>query len=180
MLSNANPQGLLTIDSLQSQAIQNRQLSIATNPYFFAGPITGIIAAPAAHYLVIRMMSNHTASNPDGYLDAAMLKTHFGVTGTGDNLVWTPGSEQLPQNWYRRPSSAPYNIPGAVADVVAGALKYPQLLMVGGNTGQVNTFTGVDVSALTNGVFNAQTLLQENNLGKYRLTFLCIYLVYWS
>jgi hypothetical protein len=126
------------------------------------------------------MMSNHTASNPDGYLDAAMLKTHFGVTGTGDNLVWTPGSEQLPQNWYRRPSSAPYNIPGAVADVVAGALKYPQLLMVGGNMGQVNTFTGLDVSALTNGVFNAQTLLQGNNLGKYRLTFLCIYLVYWS
>ncbi|KAJ3847013.1 hypothetical protein EV368DRAFT_69444 [Lentinula lateritia] len=36
-------------------------------------------------------------------------------------------------------------------------------LSIGGNTGQVNTFTGVDVADLTGGVYNAATLLEGNN-----------------
>lgn len=35
----------------------------------------------------------------------------------------------------------------------------PSLLSVGGNAGKVNTFTGVDVGNLTNGVFNLDQLL---------------------
>ena len=35
---------------------------------------------------------------------------------------------------------------------------------MGGNTGTVNSFTGIDVGNLTGGVYNAQTLLQGNNL----------------
>ena len=112
------------------------------------------------------MVSNHSAENPDGYLDEQMLKDHFGITGTGDNLVWNPGTEKISQNWYRRPSSAPYTIPGGVVDIVAGGIKYPELLVIGGNTGKVNTFTGVDVTDLSGGVFNGATLLEGNNLGK--------------
>ena len=36
-------------------------------------------------------------------------------------------------------------------------------LDVGGNTGKVNTFTGLDINNLTGGVYNAQSLLQGNN-----------------
>ena len=44
------------------------------------------------------------------------------------------------------------------------ALKHlPDLLVLGGNTGQVNTFTGVNISDLTGGVFNAANLLEGNN-----------------
>jgi hypothetical protein len=39
----------------------------------------------------------------------------------------------------------------------------PDLLDLGGNTGQPNTFTGVNISSLTSGVFNAETLLEGNN-----------------
>lgn len=39
----------------------------------------------------------------------------------------------------------------------------PDLLVLGGNTGKPNTFTGVNVSSLTSGVFNAETLLDGNN-----------------
>lgn len=35
---------------------------------------------------------------------------------------------------------------------------------IGGNTGTVNSFTGVDVEDLTGGVFNAETLLEGNNM----------------
>jgi hypothetical protein len=34
---------------------------------------------------------------------------------------------------------------------------------VGGNTGTVNSFTGVNVGDITGGVYNAQTLLEGNN-----------------
>lgn len=35
---------------------------------------------------------------------------------------------------------------------------------IGGNTGKVNSFTGVDLGNMTGGVYNAGTLLQGNNL----------------
>lgn len=35
---------------------------------------------------------------------------------------------------------------------------------IGGNTGTVNSFTGVDLSDLTGGVLNATSLLKGNNL----------------
>lgn len=38
------------------------------------------------------------------------------------------------------------------------------MIRLGGNTGEPNTFTGVDVDDLTGNVLNAQTLLEGNNL----------------
>jgi hypothetical protein len=35
---------------------------------------------------------------------------------------------------------------------------------IGGNTGTPNSFTGIDITNLTGGVFNAATLLESNNL----------------
>ena len=39
----------------------------------------------------------------------------------------------------------------------------PFTAVVGGNTGKPNTFTGVNISNLTGGVYNAETLLEGNN-----------------
>jgi hypothetical protein len=38
------------------------------------------------------------------------------------------------------------------------------MAVIGGNTGKPNTFTGVNIADLTGGVFNAETLLEGNNL----------------
>lgn len=38
------------------------------------------------------------------------------------------------------------------------------MIRLGGNTGQPNTFTGVDIDDLTGNVLNAQTLLEGNNI----------------
>lgn len=40
-------------------------------------------------------------------------------------------------------------------DLVTAALGHPEFLNVGGNTGKVDTFAGVNVNNLTGGVFNA-------------------------
>jgi hypothetical protein len=49
-------------------------------------------------------------------------------------------------------------------DALDAVSQHPYLLVIGGNTGEPNTFTGVSVSNLTGGVLNAQTLLEGNNL----------------
>ena len=43
-------------------------------------------------------------------------------------------------------------------------LANPELIRLGGNTGQPNTFTGVNIDDLTGNVLNAQTLLEGNNI----------------
>ena len=49
-------------------------------------------------------------------------------------------------------------------DVLQFGLQDSRLLSPGGNTGTPNSFTGVDVSALSKGVFNGASLTQGNNL----------------
>jgi hypothetical protein len=43
------------------------------------------------------------------------------------------------------------------------AISNPQFLSVGGNTGKTDTFTPVDVTNLTGGVYSSESLLQGNN-----------------
>ena len=74
-----------------------------------------------------------------------------------------PGYEKIPDNWYTRNKLDPYTIPFFQLDLTQAALEHPEFLNVGGNTGKVNTFTGVDLTNLTGGVYNTQTLLQGNN-----------------
>ena len=49
-------------------------------------------------------------------------------------------------------------------DINQYGLKDSRLLSPGGNTGTPNSFVGVDPSNLSNGVFNAASLTQGNNL----------------
>ncbi len=49
------------------------------------------------------------------------------------------------------------------------ALQHPEFFSIGGNTGKTNTFTGIDPSNLTGGVYTASNLLQGNNLLCYGL-----------
>lgn len=48
-------------------------------------------------------------------------------------------------------------------------LANPQFLSLGCNTGTVNTFTPIDVTDLTSGVYSEQTLLEGNNLACFIL-----------
>ena len=66
-------------------------------------------------------------------------------------------------NWYRRPIGIDYTIPGYTVDNNLIQLQVPERLAVGGNMGSVNSFAGVDLSDLTGGVYNLQSLAQGNN-----------------
>ncbi|KAM3076147.1 hypothetical protein ACMFMG_006338 [Clarireedia jacksonii] len=162
---NLASNGLYNLSAARIHHAWNRAQSISTNPYYFSPPFAGAIAAPAAHFFVINLFSNHSADEPNGFLDSSTLKSFFGVSGPDTALVWNKGQERIPPNWYRRPSSNPYSTASAVLDLVANILAYPDAARIGGNTGSVNSFAGVDLGNLTGGVYNSvDDLLKGNNL----------------
>jgi hypothetical protein len=114
-------------------------------------------------------MSNHSAENNGGFLSRDVLKSFFAVEGEPGSFTQTPGHERIPENWYKRAAANAYSIPAAVGDVQTNNLMYPGLVGVGGNTGTVDSYTGVDLGDLTGGVFNAATLLEGDNLACYAL-----------
>jgi hypothetical protein len=78
-------------------------------------PFAGLVP-PIAHHFIINLMSNHSADNLNGFLTKDVLKSFFAISGPDDALVYNQGQEQIPQNWYRRPTSNPY---GAAAAAVS-------------------------------------------------------------
>lgn len=95
----------------------------------------------AAFFFIYRFMANHTAENPEGILDQDVLKSFFAISGSGDNLTWTPGYERIPENWYRRSLTDPYGINGLDDDAATLQDKAPYTAQSGCNMGQVNTYT---------------------------------------
>ena len=83
--------------------------------------------------------------------------------GVQTDLFFSPGYEKIPDNWYTRARGDEYTIPFLSLDSNLMAIQHPEFLSVGGNTGKVNSFVGLDPQMLTNGVFNAGTLTQGNN-----------------
>lgn len=138
--------------------------SKANNPYFFSAPFAGVVVQPAAYTFIYRFMGNKSAEHPEGQLNRDVLKSFFAITGDEGNFKYTPGYERIPENWYKRAIGDEYSIALYSLDLNAAALQHPEFLEIGGNTGTTNSFTGVDISNLTNGVFNVGTLLQGNNL----------------
>lgn len=140
------------------------QRSVSENPDFFYGPFTGVEVSQAAHTFIYRFMSNKSAEYPEGRLDQETLKSFFAITGEPGSFTYNPGHEQIPLNWYKRAIGDEYGIVFLQTDILYFASQFPDTISIGGNLGATNTFTGVDISDLTGGVFNATGLLEGNNL----------------
>lgn len=163
--SLSNDESNYNLAVLQEFRAERFNQSIANNPNFFNGPFSGVTVQPAAYTFIYRFMANKSAEHPDGVLTQDVLKSFFGITENADgSFSGGLGCERIPDNWYKRAIGDEYTIPFYALDLNYEALQYPQFLSVGGNTGTTNSFTGVDITDLTGGVFNAQTLLQGNNL----------------
>ncbi|KAI4935087.1 uncharacterized protein J4E92_002373 [Alternaria infectoria] len=154
----------IDIPVLTAFRLDRTKHSIATNGHYFSGPLTALALNPATYQFTYRFFANHTAKNPEGYLDAETLMSFQGVTGEKGNYKWARGQEKIPENWYRRVIGDDYSILAFTSEALSLEKAHPELIRIGGNTGQPNTFTGVDVDDLTGNVLNAQTLLEGNNL----------------
>lgn len=131
-----------------------------------------VVVQPAAYTFIYRFMANKSEEYPMGKLNGDVLKSFFSITGDDGNFKYTPGHERIPDNWYKRNIVDEYTIPYFNQDLLAMAEQHPEFLSIGGNTGKVDTFTGVNPTDLTGGVFNSQTLLEGNNLMCYSMQLL--------
>lgn len=153
------------LDVLTNWRVTRFQQSIDENPYFFNAPFSGLLVQPAAYTFIYRFMANHSAEYPEGRLSQSVLKCFFSITGDSAlEFVYTAGYERIPDNWYRRAIGDEYTIVYYNLDLNLAALANPQFLSIGGNLGKKNSFTGVDITNLTGGVYNLDTLTQGNNL----------------
>jgi len=109
-------------------------------------------------------MSNKTEENPQGILNGDILKTFFAVSGEDGDFTYNRGHERIPDNWYTRNAGDAYSIAYLVADDLEMVLQHLDLESIGGNTGTVDSFTGLRIADLTGGILNAQSLLKDNNL----------------
>ena len=118
------------------------------------------------------MFANKSAAYPEGFLDRNTLKSFYAMTGTDDsNMVYTPGFERIPNNWYTRAIGDPYDVPLVDQDLTMLFAQNQQLDAFGGNTGTVNSFTGLNVANLTVSTFNSshpmkdkQSLLSQSGI----------------
>lgn len=91
------PNGI-DIPVLSAFRINRVRHSIATNGHYFAGPLTFFALNPATYLFTYRFFANHTAENPEGYLDAKTLMSFEGITGEKGNYKWSSGQEKIPEN----------------------------------------------------------------------------------
>ncbi|XP_044724545.1 peroxidase, family 2 domain-containing protein [Hirsutella rhossiliensis] len=132
------------------------------NPYFLHSS-GALIVSSATFSFIYRFMGNKSADYPQGYLNQDVLKSFFAITGEPGNFQYTQGHERIPDNWYKRAVGDEYNLVYFAKDLSDVLVAHPELIALGGNLGQVNTFAGVDIGNLTGGVYNAQNLAQGNN-----------------
>ncbi|CZR68780.1 related to oxidase [Phialocephala subalpina] len=159
---STDPVGDYNMDLMAERANIRFQESVAGNPYFYYGPFTGMVARNAGFIFAGRLFANHSSENPVGVLTKETVKSFFAISGEEGNLTYNYGWETIPQNWYKTPVD--YGLVQLNLDIVSWTLKYPQLGAIGGNTGTVNSFAGLDLGNLTGGIFEAGTLLENNNL----------------
>lgn len=88
----------IDIPVLTAFRLDRTRHSIATNGRYFSGPIQTLALNPATYQFTYRFFSNHTAENPEGYLDAKTLMSFQGVTGEKGSYKWARGQERIPEN----------------------------------------------------------------------------------
>nr|XP_018918017.1 PREDICTED: aromatic peroxygenase-like [Bemisia tabaci] len=140
--------------------------SINTNPYLLINPVTFFLAI-LTYLLPLRCLfkSNYPSCTPKPCIDHGTMMSFFAVSRNDNgSLAYFAGHEQIPENWYRVPYGEEYDLKKANEDVIATIVNDPTLLKFGGNTGENNSFVGVDVGDLSGGLYNAKNLLEGNNL----------------
>ncbi|KAF7298486.1 Cloroperoxidase [Mycena kentingensis (nom. inval.)] len=167
------------INAVASKHHANRvRHSIANNPYFFYGPIQMVsgllrpllelkyrlqLVTCITTLIPANLFSNHSAEFPDGYVSPDVLLSFYGARRTpSGTIVYTRGSERIPDLFYRRPDD--WNeVTVLTPQMLYMWTTYPETLIVGGNTGTRNSFIPLDMHAFTRGAYGLDDLLKGHN-----------------
>lgn len=67
---------VISFEDVAATAAKRFNDSEATNPYFWYGPYTGMVARNAGYCFAARLLSNHSAEFPEGQLSTWSQKCH--------------------------------------------------------------------------------------------------------
>lgn len=124
--NRADEDGVLSMDLLGDQAARRWAYSVAHNPVFYYGPVTGMVSRNAGYFFLGRLLANHTAEHPEGLLTQNVFRSFFGVYEKSDgSLEYRKGHETIPANWYRKPVE--YGLVSLNIDTVGWVMKHPEL-----------------------------------------------------
>lgn len=144
---NMAENGTFSMDLMAKRAKIRMDQSKQTNPNFYYGPVTGLIARNAGYIFPGRFFRNHSRENPEGVLSKftiilfttsvrlcgltnsetakEIVRNFFAVYGEEGNLTYKEGWERIPENWYRMPVD--YGLVQLNLDTIDFFLKYPEL-----------------------------------------------------
>jgi hypothetical protein len=122
----ADDNGVISMELLAEQAARRFDYSVAHNPDFYYGPVTGMVSRNAGILFLGRLLSNHSAEHPEGILTQDVFRKFFAVyEDSQGRLEYRQGHETIPENWYRKPVE--YGLVPLNLDLVAWVLKHPVL-----------------------------------------------------
>jgi hypothetical protein len=154
----ADEQGVISMDVLADQAARRWDYSVAHNPDFYYGPVTGMVSRNAGYFFLGRLLSNHTAEHPEGILTQKIFQSFFGVfeNDRGD-LEYRKGHETIPENWYR--TSSEYGLVSLNLDILGWIRKHPVLgrYVVSSLFHQSLYMTNTDTMMIASGVIPARS-----------------------
>lgn len=154
--------GNITPQVMAQHQSNRKQHSIATNPNYFSPAYAGIAFTFGAHMFAYELLANHSADYPRGFLTPEVFESFFSYTrDKNNNLVFTYGHERIPDNWYRRADDDAWTLADILTSTAQQCLSYPGNCQVGGNTGQVNSFSGVNLGDITGGLVNSASDLSD-------------------
>ena len=113
------------------------------------------------------LLANHSTEYPRGFLTPEVFESFFSYTRDGkNNLVFTYGHERIPDNWYRRADDDAWTLNDILISTAQQCASYPSNCAVGGNTGEVNSFSGFNLGDISGGFVNsAQDLSDPQKMG---------------
>jgi len=161
-LAKARTGGNLTPQVLAEHQYNRKQHSIATNPNYFSPAYAGIAFTFGAHMFAYELLANHSAEYPRGFLTPEVFESFFSYTrDENDKLVYKYGYERIPDNWYKRAADDAWTLADIVISTAQQCASYPSNCAVGGNTGTVNSFSGVNLGDISGGLVNSASDLSD-------------------
>lgn len=61
-----SPDGVFSMDLMAKRARMRFDQSMQTNPYFYSGPFTGLVARNAGYLVGARLFANYSEEHPEG------------------------------------------------------------------------------------------------------------------
>jgi len=161
-MADQESNGEITAALMAKHQNVRKKYSIANNPFYFSPAYAGVAFTFGAHMFAAELLKNHSAERPRGFVTQDVFMQFFSYTrDENGELQYKYGHERIPDNWYKRHPLDPWTLSDIGISTAQQCASYPENCQVGGNTGKVNSFSGVNAGDITGGLINSFTDLSD-------------------